>query len=415
MIISNLVNSAPPVPERVKPGEQYPQVYRGGWAKTVAGQRVDEDSAKKIATAYLCGAIIADDIGMMPLQHYKRAGRGAERVQPNVNERNTAYLLEMEPNRWMSPYIFKRTVANWLIWWGNAYIWTPPGSFPEMYILEASKTYPTFDEDGNKWYRTTFPNGQEEDIPDVEMSHLMMNSKNGLYGISTLEYAKETFGRQLAQHETQDSISGNGLKPTAALWVKSKDLTRDAREVVRKSYLEAVGSGAAIFETDKFEKYEQITMKPTDAQFLETVQATDVDVANYFKMPLHKLNMGKQSYESNEQQELNYRWTCLNPYLIQFEQVGRLKWIPRNQQAKTYLRWTRDAILQTDTKTRAEVISKRVTSGVMTPNEARQVEDLSAFEGGDSFYLPANMGRVLADGKIEAGAPTPNPSPTASG
>ena len=36
------------------------------------------------------------------------------------------------------------------------------------------------------------------------------------------------------------------------------------------------------------------------------IAATDADIANFFNFPLHKLNMGKQSYESNEQQELNY-------------------------------------------------------------------------------------------------------------
>jgi HK97 family phage portal protein len=403
MIISNLAGDQA-VPVQVNPGEQRPRVYAGGWSKTVSGQRIDEESAKKIATAYLCAALIVDDIGMMPLQHYKRTPSGPVRMQPDATTRNLAYRLEMEPNRWMSPFLWKRTIANWLIWWGNAYIWTPPGPSREMFILDASKTYPTFDQDGNKWYRTTWPNQDQDDIPDVEMAHLMLNSRNGWVGISILEYAKETFGRQLAHHITQDSISGNGLQPSALLWVKSnKTLSQENRNLVKKSYLDAVGSGVAVLETDQFEKFEPITMKPSDAQFLETVQATDVDIANFFKVPLHKLNMGKQSYESNEQQELNYLHSALNPHLIQFEQVGRLKWIDSASQSKQYLKWTRDSLLQTDAKTRSEVLRNRVQSGMMTPNEARQIEDMARFDGGDAFYMPANMGKIMADGAIDAG------------
>lgn len=404
MIISNLVSAAPPpAPERARPGsERYPRVYGGGWTRTKSGKRVDEDSAKKIATAYECEAIISDDIGMMPLQVFERSELGAERVLPNGRTRNVAYLLERQPNRWMVPFVFKKTVARWMIWWGNAYIWNPQSIYPELFILDASKTVPVFDEDGNKWYSTTFPNGKEDFIPDSEMVHLMLNSKDGLHGLSVLEYARETMGRQLAAHETQDVISGNGLKPTAALWVKTRDLSQEARDMVRKTYLDAVETGAAIFETEKFEKFETITMKPTDAQFMEGVDATDTDIARFFKMPAHKLNMGKQSYESNEQQEMVYLRSCLNPFLVQVEQAGQLKWIPEGNQKRMYLKWNRDALLQTDAKTRTEVLTKRIQNGMYTPNQALAIEDQNGYPEGNAHYMQSSYGRILENGSVEA-------------
>ena len=139
--------------------------------------------------------------------------------------RNTAYLTEKQPNRWMVPFLWKKTIVNWLQFWGNAYIWQPVGPYRELFIMPADKTYPRLDEDGNKWYATTWPNGEKDMIPDVEMVHLMINSKDGLTGNSMLGYARETFGRQLAAHETQDSISGDGLKPTAALYMKGMDIS----------------------------------------------------------------------------------------------------------------------------------------------------------------------------------------------
>ncbi len=415
MIISNAVQSSvPPVPEKAmpSPATNYPRVVGLGRTKTKSKQVVNEDNAKRIATAYSCANTIGDDIGMMPLQQFRSFQGEISRIYPDPVARNTAYLLERQPNRWMVPFIWKKTIVNWLIWWGNAYIWAPPSRYPELFILDAGRTYPAFDEDGNKWYATTFPNGQEDLIPDVEMGHLMINSKDGLSGRSVLEYARETFGRQLAAHETQDSISGDGLKPTVALWVKSNKLSDEARETVRKSYLEAAGTGAAIFETSQFEKYETITMKPTDAQFLEGIAATDADVANFFKFPLHKLNMGKQSYESNEQQELNYLKSCLNSYLVQWEQVGGVKWIAEANQPYQYLRFNRDAILQTDSKTRTEILVKKVQGGILTPNQALQIEDMNGYVGGNHHYLPANLGVVGMDGRIEGGQSQPSPQPS---
>jgi HK97 family phage portal protein len=403
MIISNLVGGAPPVPAQARPeSNRYPRVW-SGYTKTRSGQRVTEDAAKKIATAYRCANTICNDLAQMPLQVFNRYRGNITRIYPNRMERNTAYLVERKPNRWMEAFLWKRTAFNWLIWWGNTYIWSPPSAYRELFILDSSKTFPVFDQDGNKWYQTDFPNGQTELIPDVEMVHLMLNSKDGLSGMSVLEYARETMGRQLAAHETQDEISGNGLKPTAALWVKAPNLDQEAKEIIRKSYLEAAETGAAIFEESKFSKFETITMKPTDAQFLEGVAVTDADIANFFDFPLHKLNMGKQSYESNEQQELAYVKSTLNPYCVQLEQAGGEKWIAEVDQPFQYLKFNRDALLQTDTKTRTEVLIKKVAGGILTPNQALQIEDMNGYEGGDNHYLPSNLGRVLPDGKIEMG------------
>lgn len=402
MIISNLVSQ--PVPEPVKPEPNQPlRVWGGGWTMTKARKRVDEDVAKRVAAAYRCANTIGNDIASMPLQVFNNYQGRTVRIYPDMAARNTAFLLERQPNRWMSPFIWKKTIVNWLIWWGNAYIWRPPGSYAELFILDASTTYPVFDEKGNKWYQTVFPNKEKTAIPDSEVVHLMINSKNGLFGMSVLEYARETLGRQAAAHETQDELSGNGLKPTAALWVKSRDLSQEARDVVRKSYLDAVGTGAAIFETDKFEKFETITMKPTDAQFLEGIAATDANIANFFDFPLHKLNMGKQSYESNEQQELNYVKSCLNPYLVQWEQAGGLKWIAERDQPFQFLRFNRDALLQTDAKTRTEILVKKVQGGILTPNQALQIEDMNGYPGGDSHYMPVNIGKIREDGSVDAG------------
>jgi len=220
-----------------------------------------------------------------------------------------------------------------------------------------------------------------------------------------LTYARETIGRQLGAHETQDSIYSQGLMPAAAIYIDG-EMNKEARDKIKDSYLSAVkgsenSGGVAVFDS-RVTKFETITMKPADAQFLETVAATDAEISNFFGMPLHKLNMGKQSYESNSQQQLDYLSTTLNPYLVQWEQAARLKWLRAEERGSTYLRFIREALLWMDAKTRSEYLRSMIQSGQMTPNEARQVNDLSAYVGGDSYYIPSNMARVLEDGRLDA-------------
>lgn len=401
MILQRIVNQAlPPVPLPAIPASPILERATRYWGEiTNTGRRVSPETAKKVATAYRCANIISDDIGSMPLQLFQQIGRNARRVQPNVIVRNIAYLLEVAPNRWHIPLIFKKTAANWLIFWGNAYIWQPPTRYRELFILAADRTWPIFDEQGELWYETTFPSGKQERIPGVEILHLMINSDDGLIGKSVLTHARNTIGRQLGAHETQDKIQGEGLRPSAAITMNG-DLNPDARNKVRDEYkTQMQASGVAVFDA-KVSKFEAVTIKPTDAQFLEGIEATDTDIANFFGVPLYKLNHGKQSYDANAQQDLDYLKSTLNPYLIQWEQAARVKWLSEFEQESMYFRFIREAILQTDAKTRAEYLKNLIESGQLTPNEGRQINDMPAYDGGDAYYFPANMARILPDGNL---------------
>jgi len=52
---------------------------------------------------------------------------------------------------------------------------------------------------------------------------------------------------------------------------------------------------------------------------LESMEFTDGDIANFFKYPDNKLNMGKQSYESNAAARRDYILkSCIDPYIGQW-------------------------------------------------------------------------------------------------
>jgi hypothetical protein len=48
-------------------------------------------------------------------------------------------------------------------------------------------------------------------------------------------------------------------------------------------------------------------------------------------------------------------------------------------------------LLQTDAKTRAEVLEKLIFAGILTPNQGLQINDMSPYDGGDVHYVPLNM------------------------
>jgi HK97 family phage portal protein len=407
-IFGRTITISKPNDQTPPPAPMQPQVSYGFGpiSHSDIGRHVSIDTAKKIATAYRCANIISDDIASMPFQQFEKIGKDIRRVEPNAAQRNIAYLIEVQPNRWMTPFIFKKTMADWLVWRGNAYVWTPPSSYREMFLLNSDMTYPVFDLDGNLWYQTLFPSGKNQIIPSVEIAHLMINPVDGIYGRGVLTFSRDTLGRQLTAYDTQNSIIKKGLNPSGFLWTSATVADQAARDKVRREYIESATDekkGGIVIMDGNFTKFEAVTMKPLDAQFLETVAKNEVDVLNYFGMPEFKLNMGKQSYEANIQQDKNYLYTTLDSYLVQIEQVFGIKLVRLEEQGRKYFRFTREALMRMDAKSRAEYLNFKVNNGQMTPNEARQVDDMNPFEGGDSHYMQSSMGVIQKDGIILGG------------
>jgi HK97 family phage portal protein len=296
--------------------------------------------------------------------------------------------------------------VQWLLTHGAAYIWSPPrqaGQRREMLCLASNRVAPLFDLTGNLVYRVAWRNGETSYLPDVEVLALLINSTDGITGNSVIGYARETLGRQLGAYETQGKFYAQGLNPGGIIYMPG-DLNKEARDKIRETYGEAMGGSSNAYRLAvmdaKISKFEVITMKPVDAQFLESINATDMQIANFFGMPAYKVNMGKQSYESNEQQDLDYLKTTLDPYLVQWEQAAALRWLSEAEQNYTYFRFNRDVILRTDAKTRTGILKDKIQSGQLSPNEARQIEDMPAYPEGDARYMPANMAMIGENGEL---------------
>jgi len=390
------------IPTEMQPGDNNFVLY---WPPMATIGTISAETAKKLSTVYRCMNILSDDIAALPFQQFERLERGSRRVKPDGDSRNVAYMIEIEPNRWQTPFVFKKRLILDLLSMGNSYAWRPVSTYPEIYHLEASKVRPVFDRKGNRYFQVLFDNGEVKDIPDPEILQLMINpDKRGMFGRSVLGYASDTINRQIGANTSRNTLMGNGLLPTAILKVNGA-IGEEARQKVKESYLKSATDGVMV-QDNAIVDFKQITMNASDVQFLESIQATEVEIANYFGLPQYKLNLGKQSYQSNEQQQLDYLGTTLNPYLVQFEQSARLKWLATEDQDAGFFRFERKALMQLDTKTQAEFLHTQILDGIYSPNEARAINDLEPYPGGDQHYFPGNMAVITEKGLTMPGKET---------
>jgi HK97 family phage portal protein len=141
-------------------------------------------------------------------------------------------------------------------------------------------------------------------------------------------------------------------------------------------------------------KFEPIAIHPKDAQFLEAIEATDRDIANFFGMPLHMLNMGKEAYNSNEQKYIEYLQGTLDAYLVAWEEAARIRWQTTAEQSIRYFKFNRDSLLRMTARERAETGEILIRSAQRTVNEQRIKDDMDTDPRLDDFYMTANYVKV---------------------
>ncbi len=408
-------NSQPKIDNSNSPRPAYPSSYG---EPTIAGERVSVASSMSLATFYRGKNIISDDVGKMPLQQFLRTGDDIQKVDANSIIRNMAYLLQVSPNAWnWTPFHFKKAIIDWQICYGNAYIWRPPVSPAQLLILPANRTRPVFDLDGNLWYEHYFSNskGKPSYIPDVEILQLLINpDETGMIGRGVITFARETIGQRLGARKTQSKLYSNGLNASAYIQMDAK-LSPADRDLIRTEYGKSMSGSDNAYSLAVFDKavtkFEPINLAPKDAQFLESIDASDTDIANFLGMPLHMLNRGKESYNSNEQKYIEYLQGTLDAYLVPFEEGARIKWLSERDQTSNYFKFNRASLLRMDAKTRAETNSIRIQSGQMKLNEARVLEELSPDPdpNADKLWMMASVQPIDNTNNQPKGAPNANP------
>ena len=120
------------------------------------------------------------------------------------------------------------------------------------------------------------------------------------------------------------------------------------------------------------------------------------------------LQSGKQAYSSNEQQQLDFVISTLQPHVTQWEEEFQYKLLTEQQlKAGFYMRMNVAARLRGDSKTRSEVYEKMIFCGVYCPDECRAMEERNPLPNGlgQHFFMTKNLATVeqIIEGISEGG------------
>jgi len=369
------------------------------WHRLFGG---DEATAERIAAVYACVYVIASTIAAMPLQLYRKQGETRSRE----HDHPLAKFLRGTPNGAMTWTQLREALLYRLVLRGNSYtrnFWKG-GVLDEVFPLPGSVVTPKF----STARRSVYAIGENSfHVPaglfgQADVAHFKGLSCDGLQGISPIEHCRITMqsGVALAQHGLTTAEKGAPLRGviTNAPPFKNPEQAKEVRGRWRDAFREATESGGvSILEGDL--KFQPVSMSMRDAEFIAQMRFSVEEIARIFNVPPHKIQMLERATFNNiEHLSREFYTSALQPWIVRIEATMNATWLTAGDRAAGYyLRHNADGLLRGDLKTRSESYAKQISSGIMTPNEARQLEEREPMAGGDQLFFPINHAPLGAD------------------
>lgn len=366
-----------------------------------ATQRTAEQESP-IAAAH---RILTNAMSVMPMAIYQR--RDGARHPVSVPELD--YLLKVRPNERMGPALCRKVLMSQAFWHGEGYLGIfrdRRGRITDLIPLPTEgRTIRRDQATGQLWYDFTV-DGLTRTFAPSDLVIVFFDTYDGLYGKGVLALAKATIAADAGAQKYARKFYQNGARMSGIVEVAT-DLGREGREKIRKSFDQyAADSMFKVAVLDRGMKYTPIGLNQRDAQFVESRKFTVEETSRFTGIPEYMLQSGKQAYSSNEQQQLDFVVSTLQPHVTQWEEEFQYKLLTE-QQLKTglYMRMNVAARLRGDSKTRSEVYEKMISFGVLCPDECRAMEEKNPLpnRAGERFFMTKNLAAIedVAEGSVK--------------
>lgn len=352
---------------------------------------------ERIAAVFACVYVIASSIAAMPLALFRRDGQTRARVR----DTRLSAFLDDRPNAAMTWPQLREAMLYQLLLRGNAYtrnFWRA-GYLEEVFPVSCHYIEPKLTDKRRLGYELRandfhVPPGMFYP-PDV--AHFRGISQDGLEGISPIAHCRMTMASAaaLTKYGKDSAENGNPIKgvlsgvPAFPNEEKAREVRNRWRAAMQE--IKTASDGVLILEGGQM-KLEALSMSLRDAQFIEQMKFSVEEVARIFNVPLHKIqHLDKATFNNIEHLSKEFYMATLVPWITRLESTMNSVFLTKSERDQGYyFRHNADGLLRGDLASRSMAYQQQISSAVMTPNEARQLEERPPMPGGDVLLFPVN-------------------------
>ena len=359
-----------------------------------SGAFVSDETAITLASVYTCNLILSQTIGSLKVGLYQNLPNGDTRLAPKKIEHQ---IIATNPSTLYTPYTLRSTMQFHLGLRGNAYarqLRDPlTGRVRELRLLHPSYVRPFFFEDELFYEITANPNGgysKSEVVRPEDILHIRSLSTDGILGRSPIAVLRDTIGMGLSGRDYAAGIMKNQGILRGILKHPGK-LTTEQVNDNRESFKKPMLNGDFPLLQNGME-FQAITLKPADAEFINTAKLTRTDICGAYRVPAHMTgDLEKATFSNIEQQSLEFMQYTIAPWAECYEQELNRTVLPYSMRGEYFFNFDLDGILRGDTATRTAYYMRARQWGWMSVNEIRRKEGMPFIDGGDTYLTPLNM------------------------
>lgn len=385
--------------------------YLGLGDRSSSGVTVTESSSMGMPAVWRAVTLNAGTAASLPLHAFRRG----DTTRLPLLTGNAADLLD-HPHPDMTQFELWELGYGHLQLWGNMYfrkLRNPFGQVVELWGIHPSQVRVGRDStSAAKIYEVTDEHGHAEPHTDATILHIPGFGYDGVCGVSPIRAARQGLGLALAAEEYGARLFGSGSLASGILQTEQR-LPQGAADALKERW-KAKHAGLAnaheVVVLDSGAKFQQLTIPPEDAQFIESRRFQISEIGRLFGVPAFLMGETEKSTSWGtglEQQATGWVMFDLRRLLVRVEQRLTQMLKPAN----VYARYSVEGLLRGDSASRAAWYTAMWNIGAFSTNDIRELEDQSPVEGGDARYRPLNMGLLGQPDPAKATAPAPTGVP----
>lgn len=363
-------------------------------------------------SAWFAGVRILSENAASCLLKFQRWNAAEKRFVDTEDafDKRIFYILTVRPNKRMTRFQFYKNLYARRINEGNVYVFVSEddmGKPFEQYLLtRGSVRYDvrsdlyTVNDTQQGIVGTYTSNGYLEGRRGWILHFKDFSLDGGFTGIPRIFYAATQLGiASTGANETLDSFAKHGIGKyiyhdrqdavnfTAMTDKQMNDNVLDIQDQLNSNMDIIISRGQG--------QLDSMAMDSAQLQWLAKEEFNIREIARYLGVPLMKLfEKGDQTYKSSDAANIALYNEGLRPMLEDTMNEYNAKLIPWTL-ASSYRYWYDTTPLYlSDKTTEADYLLKRIQSGTMTVNEARQSMNLAPVEGGDEVLISTNLAGI---------------------
>lgn len=353
----------PPDPLQVSPW-----IVGNNWS----GEPINETTALEVSAVLAAVSLIADSVASLPIRSVRHVG---DRVESRPVPR------WMSGSSTVTQYELIHMIVSSLALHGNAYVYIDrqDGLLPVSLTPLHPQNVQVNVINRQRYYTVNGGN-----ISQDQMLHIRWwTPPQAATGLSPIEMQKTTIGLALAMERHLAQFYGEGGTPSSVLEVDG-DLTADQAKALQATWETQNKRRRRPAVLTNGMKWRAITADAASMEMNASRELQIAQVARIYRVPAYMIGARGESntYTNNEAAGQHFVTYTLLPWLRRIESALS-SLMPSPQE----LMFDTAGFLRADQMNRYRAHGVGIQFGFLTPNEARAVEGLEPYEGGDEFVM----------------------------